>query len=530
MQGAIAAKDACLAALLVAAVAVGGALRMVPGVVGVIDDDAVYAVTARALADGEGYRLVNLPGAPAQTKYPILYPAMIAPAAAMAAGTDEAIEAMQWATVAIGAIAIALAYLYCVRFGVSTRAPAFASCLLAASAPNVLFYCGQTLSELPFLLWWVAALWAAETRLRATGRSPAGEFLTGVMLGLPVLCRTAGVVLPVVALVLLLRARRPVVWVAAGVAAAVAPWFLWVVAASPGGGDAMIAYQTDYWGWWRSHASLTVPTTNLATAFVSLLHIEFEAFARAVYARTDAARWVLGCIGALPWVVVLWRSRSMALLPITLLAYLVLLCAWPWPPDRFLVPMLPFLGAMSLQQLAWLAPARPAKMLAATVLVAAVASNYAMLSRYVADSRESGFPYFVVTPEPVRWEHYREAFSWLREHTRPGEAVASGFDTMTSLYTDRPAIRPFVMRPGALYYGDPGSPVGDVAEFADLLARHHVRYVLLTPMPAYTMESAVFELVNSAVDNRPGLLKPVWQLREDLRFVIFEVQAPAAAP
>lgn len=129
----------------------------------------------------------------------------------------------------------------------------------------------------------------------------------------------------------------------------------------------------------------------------------------------------------------------------------------------------------------------------------------------------------------MRWEHYRQAFSWLREHTRPGEVVASGFDTMTSLYTDRPAIRPFVMRPGALYYGDPGSPVGNVSEFADLLARHDVRYVLLTPMPAYTMEAAVFELVNSAVDTRPDLLKPVWQLREDLRFVIFEVPGPAAA-
>lgn len=198
------------------------------------------------------------------------------------------------------------------------------------------------------------------------------------MLGLPVLCRTAGVFLPLVALVLLLRARRPVAWVAVGVAATVALWFLWVVAASPGGGDAMIAYQTDYWGWWRSHASLTVPTTNLATAFVSLLRIDFEPFARAVYARTDSARSVLGVLGALPWLVVLQRSRSMALLPVTLLAYLVLLCAWPWPPDRFLVPMLPFLGAMSLQQVVELAPA---------LLAAAVAANYGMLSRYVADSR-----------------------------------------------------------------------------------------------------------------------------------------------
>ena len=42
-----------------------------------IDHDAVYAVTAKALAEGKGYHLVNLPGAPPQNRYPILYPALL---------------------------------------------------------------------------------------------------------------------------------------------------------------------------------------------------------------------------------------------------------------------------------------------------------------------------------------------------------------------------------------------------------------------------------------------------------------------
>jgi hypothetical protein len=70
--------DYALAAVLALAITAGGAVRMVPGVVGVFHDDAIYTLTAKALAEGEGYRLINLPDAPPQTKYPILYPAILA--------------------------------------------------------------------------------------------------------------------------------------------------------------------------------------------------------------------------------------------------------------------------------------------------------------------------------------------------------------------------------------------------------------------------------------------------------------------
>ena len=55
-----------------------GSWMMVPGVIGVYHDDAIYVTTAKALAQGDGYRLINLPGTPPQTKYPILYPFLLA--------------------------------------------------------------------------------------------------------------------------------------------------------------------------------------------------------------------------------------------------------------------------------------------------------------------------------------------------------------------------------------------------------------------------------------------------------------------
>ena len=45
-----------------------------PATFGMFHDDGVYLVTAKALATGQGYRIASLPGQPAQTKYPELFP------------------------------------------------------------------------------------------------------------------------------------------------------------------------------------------------------------------------------------------------------------------------------------------------------------------------------------------------------------------------------------------------------------------------------------------------------------------------
>ena len=45
--------------------------------VGVFYDDGIYVTLAKALAEGEGYRYIHLPGAPPGVHFPILYPATL---------------------------------------------------------------------------------------------------------------------------------------------------------------------------------------------------------------------------------------------------------------------------------------------------------------------------------------------------------------------------------------------------------------------------------------------------------------------
>ena len=56
--------------LLLGAAAIWGANKQA---LGLFHDDGIYAVVAKAISQGDGYRIISLPSAPPQTKYPFLY-------------------------------------------------------------------------------------------------------------------------------------------------------------------------------------------------------------------------------------------------------------------------------------------------------------------------------------------------------------------------------------------------------------------------------------------------------------------------
>jgi hypothetical protein len=557
-MGRIARADVVAAAVLALAVAGAGALRIVPGVVGGFHDDAIYAITAKALAQGDGYRLINLPGAPPQTKYPILYPAVLATLWPFASSLAGRLAAMQLATLAMAAAAIAVAFLYVVRFRYVGRDAAFGAGLVCASAPNLLYYATGVLSEMPFALAVTASLWVTDAWL-AGGASPTSPahtapparapgdarraLLVGVAAGVPFLCRSAGAVVPVAAVVAARAARRPVSALVAGAAAVMAPWMLWAVrgvgsfAATP-----IVGYQEDYLGHWstayfgdasqpRLVLAAKLVAANVGKACVAMGHIALEGVTRAAYDATDLAWLLAAATGAAAWITIVVRARRLGLLPITLVFYLALVCAWPWPPDRFMIPVLFFVVATLCELIGTtarrLAPPRTASIVLATFVAVAIAANGVWLSRYVTASRASHYPYFAPPDEPVAWTSYTEAFAWLRTHTGDDEVLAAGFDSMTALFTGRPTIRPFVARPSVLFYGGAAPPVGTPAELATTLAAYRPRYLFVSPMPAFAEEDAFYELVVGLQRERPGMLQPVYAGR-DPRFAIFAVNATEA--
>ena len=266
---ALARADWGIAALVALALLAMGAWRMVPGVTGVYHDDAIYVITAKSLAEGQGYHLIDLPGAPRQTKYPILYPLLLAGVWKLWPEFPQNVVLMQSVTLLLAAAAVGLACAYLLRFGYVGRAAALAIGLISATSPTLTYFSTLTMSEMPFALLAVIALWRLERALAAPATRTAAV-LTGAVLALPVLCRSIGVAFVAAGLVQLAWRRRLPVHAAAGSSALVAPWLLWsapawgLFASHPATG-----YYVDYGGEWSSVAAHHL----LGVVLLNLLHL-----------------------------------------------------------------------------------------------------------------------------------------------------------------------------------------------------------------------------------------------------------------
>jgi hypothetical protein len=149
--------------VIVGALALGSGLAVVDTLpVGVVHDDAMYVILARALASGQGYRYLNLPGLPAATHFPPGYPALLAAVSWMAPAFPANVVVFK----ALNAVFLAAAAVLVVRFA-RERAigSAWALGLGAASAVSIplLVLGSMVLSEPLFLALLLALLPALES-------------------------------------------------------------------------------------------------------------------------------------------------------------------------------------------------------------------------------------------------------------------------------------------------------------------------------------------------------------------------------
>src|SRR5262245_13516699 len=202
-----------------------------PPALGFFGDDAVYATTARALAEGRGYRLLSLPGEPLQTKYPPLYPAVLS--LVLRVSPDPIADFAWWLvpTALAGAAAVVLAAVYWRRALGASLPLASGVALLAALAPALLAFTRYTMSELPYAALATAALLCldgpgADPRAR---RHTAWVVLGAVLAAGAVLTRSLGSSLAIaaVALPLLQKRRSDALLIAAVLVACLAPYWSW---------------------------------------------------------------------------------------------------------------------------------------------------------------------------------------------------------------------------------------------------------------------------------------------------------------
>ncbi len=501
---------------------------MVVGVCGTYHDDAIYVITAKALALGKGYRLIDLPMTPFQTKFPILYPALLAIIWKIWPSFPQNLLAMQGISLFCGASTISLAYLFLVRFDYTSRGIALASGLFCATSTFFLFFSSLTLSEAPYALISILALWAIEKQTRFPSDNPGLQILMGLLLALPFLTRDIGLVLIPAGLLTLYLAGRRIRWVSLGAALIVLPWIIWMVIGPKWSENPVNTYYTNYLNWWYSFGWLDFPKLLLVNSFYVTLGITTISFGLFNYMSKQIGLFniIFIFIGSLTILGILKQIKCNRVLSYYLVGYLCVIMIWPWPPVRFLVPILIFLLVYLLNEICKTIYNYDIifnkKLLLVFCFIILFGFNLGHL--YQAEKINKTMHYPVLSPsrEPVSWSSYKDIFYWINTHTASNDIIASGLDSMVYLYTGRRAFRPFQMNPMDLFYFQ-DLPTWTIENFMHILKAYQAKYLIQTPLPGFGEERPFSKIIKGTITRYPGLLKTVY-VGKDKRFLIYKIQ------
>lgn len=190
-------------------------------------DDGVFFSSAKALAAGEGYVISNAPGAPAQTKYPVLYPWLLSLVWRVNPDYPSNVGWAVWINALFGCAFLVVSFLYLRRQPGVGEWMAVACVALTATYARILDLSASLMSDIPFMALAMTAVLLAE--MAAERKKPAWSLLAGMTAGLAFLTRTAGAafVVGVVVAALMRRDWRRAVLLATGSAPFVLGHQLW---------------------------------------------------------------------------------------------------------------------------------------------------------------------------------------------------------------------------------------------------------------------------------------------------------------
>ena len=433
-----------VAGLIVASITLLIALTAIPSwPVGVFQDDGIYVVLGKALARGEGYRYINLPGAPYATHYPPGYPLLLALLWRLAPEFPQNIAVFTFANAGLLSLAAYATFRFArERLRLGTLGAAAAAIAGTASVPALSFGV-FVLSEPMFLAFLLPALILAERTAESGDWRDA--VIAGVVGGLLAIVRTVGIfVVPALALVMLIRRRwLPAIVSLAAWAAFVVPWSRWVAAHGADIPPALLGKYGPYDSWLtdaiRAHGLPFVweVVTRNARALYGMTGEMFTGGATSLAGLRVAAAIVVGLMLAAG----AWRLARRA--PVTawfLAAYMALVMIWPFDPTRFVWALLPILAAtlaLGVQGLAEPVPSTTSRRVGRFAAVAACALVIAGFAAYNTTGAYSQWRDAVPSATSAR---ATPVVKWVRASTRPTDVIAVEDDPLVYLYTGRRAV------------------------------------------------------------------------------------------
>jgi hypothetical protein len=484
-------SDRLLPVLLGAMVLIVAVVTVTPWPVGAFQDDAIYTLLGKALATGEGYRMINLPGAPHATHYPPGYPAFLAVLWRLVPSFPDNLVVFKFANAAW----LAAAALGTMAFARQRLGWGWWVAALAGAAGTltilVLLVTGVVLSEPMFMALLLPALLLSE-RAADDGR-PGTALAAGLLVGALAMVRTIGAVAVPAALLVLLWRRR---WAgaavfAAGAAAFLVPWQLWVSAWQHEIPPVLMGKYGAYGPWlaegYREGGlsfARAVAVLNLQNldGFVSYAFMPVSAVWPRGLAFLTASGLAVGGIAAI--------ARRAPVSALFLLAYLGVIMLWPFEPNRFVLAIWPVLtlcaGSAVLRMVTWAPAALPGRLARfAGLLLAGIAL--------------AGFTVYNVRGYRHQWwasvqrdvgRRAKPIAEWVAGATAESDVLITDDDLLVYLYTGRRGMPTSTFR--ASERVAPLADADHVAAVREMIDRYGPRYFITTsPVGQRTAEALV---------------------------------------
>ncbi|HKN64873.1 MAG TPA: hypothetical protein VJW73_01265 [Gemmatimonadaceae bacterium] len=468
---------------ITAAVALLAAINAIePLPIGVFYDDAQYLVLAKALATGEGYRFINLPGAPLATHFPPGYPAFLALLWRLAPGFPENVALFKFANaLLLAAVAAFTGELARRTLGLS-RGLATAAALAGTVTIPSLVLSSAVMSEPLFLALLVPLLiWAERVAAEVDASTPLRRaVMLGAAIAVVALIRTHGLALAgaVVLTYLGRRRHREAAACAATIIIGVAPWMLWVAShndALPplvrGAYGSYTAWLAAGWHSWGMQLLVVTVPDNIATIGMSVVRSIVPKRSAGIDVLVGGAFALLTAIG----ITVAWRKMRVTTLFVA--GYLAIVLVWPFSPLRFvwgiwpLLMLFPAAGLAAAWSSVLVRQSRPARA-GVVVLAASLALGIAAFNvQGYANAWWSSNARF----------HARRVLpqlAWVAKATSPNDVIASDAEAAVYLYTGRRTAPVATFTAGE--YVRERTVAEETAVMSSLLESYRPRYVLVT--------------------------------------------------
>jgi hypothetical protein len=516
---------------------------------GLYHDDAIYVVTAKSLAEGHGYRILSLPQAPLQTKYPILYPLLLSAVWKLNPSFPQNLLAIDYLNVFLGLCFGLVSAAYLLR----TRRISLGMLVVIGGATllNVKFlsFLPLSMSDSLYGILSVACLWLAD---RIGGRKPGSlvsAALLGVLEAMATLCRGTGACLaPISAFYLLVRRRSKAATASFGVFLALtAPYWLWIHTHQSLESPSMV-YYTSHSRWGAdAFRDVGVPVVALRKGhdvFHSVHQLVWPLLGQIPYARLSPVEFFLvyraGYV--LIWAALLagiWRdllNRRRCLLPLYFLAYGAGTLLWPgWFEWRIALVVLPFiyyfyyrgfrLAGFAIKGLLPGAPRKSWQM--ACSVLALFFGAYLVLGSAWSSTLRAGYyprrlPFRSDITAAAEFSDVLETFEWIRRST-PVEAVfISNNDPLVYLYTGRTGMQPSPYQGWRVH----GSKLVTASTLLETMKESQASYILLDPsyQAAYQVYAQMVLALAELQERAPGLLQPKYASPNGV-MIVFEIDS-----